>query len=355
MLSDFLKKTSQYLSTPANCWSTLDQNTVEVVRACLKTFDDDISVDADPIPYLLISGYDEKLVTRLHKKDPAKLRELALQEQAKYKASVILAEIRHGQLCSIHHTIQHKYPILASEWRNVADIVIDHLPPELAKTIIDSSFTPEMFVRAYLGNTVSTKVYDLTPVWQQWAADNGLHPAYPNLSPVKNTATKSKEEELPYLTEQDPRLEWTTPYLGNDKRKAFKSLNILIKAGRLTRDFDEVEFHNLRRNITGIHKLKFSSPVNGNIPQKSKKGRSQLSPKEASIAQRIFNAWLEGTDWDTITDNFNGALTEILRVKKKKKPSDRFINSELKAEAKRLKDAARKWTSNAEKIRLSRE
>jgi len=288
----------------------LQDSAVNIVRECLRDFDTSLKMDENPIPFLLISGYDEAILTDLYHNNPEGLHALALKAYAKDRAAEIVGEIRRSQLISLHRLIQTQYPILANEWREVEDIKVDHLPPELKNLVLGSSFTPEHFVRAYLGNVANPKVYDLTPVWQQWAANSGLHPAYPKSIPTRDASSKP-EESIP-IAEDDPRLWWTTPFLGGDKQKAQKSLNVLIKSGILSRDFNENEFHNTRKNITGIHALKFSHPEIVDIPQKERKGRPPLSAKEANIAQRIFNAWMAGTDWDTITCEFSGALTEIL-------------------------------------------
>jgi hypothetical protein len=291
-LSSLLKTTVRLMAAPANCQCSPDDSAVKVIQECLRDFDSNIRMDNDPIMYLLVAGYDEATLTSLYQNDPDRLKAMALWEVAKTEASTILTTIRHGQLCSLHKIIQRKYPILANEWRKVGDIKVDQLPPELKGQLLGLSFTHEEFVRAYLGNVQSFKVYDLTPAWQQWAADHGFHPAYANALSGKHSDKET--QEAPFIREDDPRLEWTTPFLGGDKQKALKSLNVLIKSGILSRDFSESEFHNTRKTITGIHALKFSHPEVSETPHKGGKGRPQLSAVEANIAQRIFDAWLAG-------------------------------------------------------------
>ena len=57
----------------------LTDSSVAIVRECLRDFDVGLSVDEDPVLYLLLLGYDEDLVSRLYHDAPERLRDLAFQ------------------------------------------------------------------------------------------------------------------------------------------------------------------------------------------------------------------------------------------------------------------------------------
>lgn len=171
----------------------LTDSAVKVVRECLRDFDDDLSVDEDPVLYLLILGYEEKIVSDLYQNNPEALHHLAFQEAVKARAAEIVAEIRRNQLFKVLFRLQQHYPMLANKYREIEKIEVDQLPAELKSMVLGPNFTHEQFVRAYLGHTTNPKVYDLTPAWQLWAAEKGLHPALSTRRDISSSSTTPRQ------------------------------------------------------------------------------------------------------------------------------------------------------------------
>lgn len=96
-----------------------------------------------------------------------------------YKEIVL---IRHYQFSEIFYNLPKYNLKLAREWKRAKDIVFEELPESLQERILKIGFSEEQFVRAYLetpdshGRTSEMKALDLTPKWERWALDNGLHP-----------------------------------------------------------------------------------------------------------------------------------------------------------------------------------
>lgn len=210
----------------------LTDPSVAIVRECLRDFDVDLSVDEDPVLYLLLLGHDEDKVAALYHDNPERLRELALQEAVREKASDIVAEIRRSQLNKVLFLLQRQYPMLANRYRQPEKIDVDQLPPDLKLMVLGSAFTHEQFVRAYIGDTATPNVYDLASQWQLWAAENGLHPALITKGQSPPTSAKPLQSKSRDIVESQLKRKGKSPYTtakagtkpANPLRKAFISI-----------------------------------------------------------------------------------------------------------------------------------
>lgn len=185
------------LMIPPNCHIPLSVAAVNVVRDCLRDFDKDLNVSTRSyLAALLLEGRDDE-VQLLIDNPPHDLVDRVWARASEIKADAIVARIRYSQLLAVLATIQRSNPILAREWNNVKDISVEHLPKELKSMVLRGDFSPEEFVRAWTGNGSlamsgdSHPVYYLIPIWEQWAASNGLHPAYTHMA--KPTAQAAQE------------------------------------------------------------------------------------------------------------------------------------------------------------------
>jgi len=212
------------LMTTPNADIVLTDRAVAVVRECLRDFDEglDFNVDHCLTGLCLAEVLDRELgkgcVQRPHQNEidpysggsksipgyPRAFVQLPLEEQEnlartfarREKAETIVAEIRDIQLRAVHSRILREYPVLANEWRDVRDIIVAQLPEKLRHQLLGADFTHEGFIRAWLEGSVFSpgKIYDLTAPWQEWARENGLHPAFPPVIAPVSAATAHRQE-----------------------------------------------------------------------------------------------------------------------------------------------------------------
>lgn len=327
----------------------LSVEAVTIVVKSLKELLEELELQEpdEALTFLLVSDYGKKEALALYKKNPQLLCETARVYQAIDRAEEIVADIRQRQFTEIHQLCLTQYPILANQCPRPQDLLKEKLPEKLEKLYLKDVFSEEEFVRAYLDNTASAKVYDLTAGWQTWAAEQGLHPAFPKVEPQakrirKASPKKEPEEKKDVIDETDDRLIWATSYLGDNKEETIRSLNFLIETGFLSPDFDEATFTKLKTTTTYIFTRLFSHPDEPPV-KRSGRGRKPLSGKERKLAQRIRDARKMGTGYDIIADEFSVSLKEILKTKKGSFNWHSIEKKDLIKEAKRLNDAARKW------------
>lgn len=203
---------------PPNARVTLTDGAVSVVRDCLRDFDEGLNFSTDHylLARLAAQEIDEeggKAFVRLPLEEQEILaRAYALRE----RAEEIVARIRDAQLQTVHQTILRKYPILANEWREVQDIKVDQLPEKLRGQILGADFTHDEFVRIWLDGVKYSpnKVYELTAPWQEWARENGLHPAFSPtptpIAPLSSPLVRIANDSHARTVTQTPKLKKTT-------------------------------------------------------------------------------------------------------------------------------------------------
>lgn len=290
---------------PPNCRIRLERPAIKVVRECLRDFDEFIKVDDDPLVSLLLMGYDEE---ELQDKSGEEIDDLALIETAKSVAEQIVAQIRSRQLEDVHDTIRDKYPILANEWREPDSIVVSSLPPKLQERILGDDFNHEQFIRAYLEHFPSASVYDLTSVWQQWAADNELHPAYP-----KNESTPD------VFFKNDRRLKWLPEYIRGDSNTIVNRMNIWIKGKIIPKNFTKTHLIDLCiRGAPDLTEFWFKpqaahEAATGNPPPKTEmRGRHRV--RMSNIDGEIYHRHEEGMSYDAIAQELSMSKKDVSRI-----------------------------------------
>ena len=124
------------------------------------------------------------------KPEPEALNMYRVMDRA---ARDIVASIQRVQTEQLWEQISRECSILAREWSAPRDVNPNDLPDRFRIRILgcgddgsgndsESSFTKEEFVRAYIGAGFDPA--GLVPKWEQWAADNGLHPECPKIVPA---------------------------------------------------------------------------------------------------------------------------------------------------------------------------
>lgn len=81
---------------------------------------------------------------------------------------------------------------------------------------------------------------------------------------------------------------------------------------------------------------------------KGKRGRKPLSGNEKSLAKRIFEARKEGKSYDCIVGRWQDEIEDVVRKEHELGPKNKISFEVLRAEAKRLRDTARKWEKRPE-------